>query len=373
MLRPYYLAEYRSAEGNFELYKFFIEKNLELCRRTGIVGMIVSATFLVQPTFERLRRIVSAQQLLLLAPLGPKVFKNATVDTAIFLIRKARPETAHQISVVTPKLPVDLPRTGSYPVRQQRFSTNPGFVFDYRLTEDAAGIVQRLLATYPAIERGYEFGVGINTGYIKEELTSNRRIDRRYHRMVPGTGISRYGAVETQGWIMYDAEFVKSRGERGRTLPAEHLLSSEKILIVRTRNLSLKRRVIATIDSTGAYNLNRLSNIVARPGYSLRGLLGFLNSNLFNWLFSTRFFDYEIKPVYLRSAPLADANDRHLNEMVAEMLNLHDRLVVARTGHEKTVIKRQIEVRDNELDQLVYRFYEVTSEEIAIIEDSAQF
>jgi Eco57I restriction-modification methylase/TaqI-like C-terminal specificity domain len=367
-LRPYYVAKYKSAEGNFELYKFFIERNLELCRDSGLVGMIVSATFLVQPTFAKLRRILLANELVTLAPLGPNVFEGATVDTTIIVAKKHQPEESSELQVMTPQSPLDLPRTVAYPIRQERFSSNPGAVFDYKLAERAAEIVQRLLESFPPIEHGYEFGVGINTGYIREELVANHRIDARYHRMVPGSGISRYGPVETDGWIMFDPQFVQRMGKLGRTLPAEHLLSSEKILVVRTRNLSLKRRIVATIDASGAYNLNRLSNIVARSGYSLAGLLGILNSELFQWLFSTRFFDYEIKPVYLRSAPLADSNDSELVAMVNEMIQLHERIALARTTHESTALQRQIEVADRNIDRVVYRLYGLAENEISIVE-----
>jgi hypothetical protein len=237
-------------------------------------------------------------------------------------------------------------------------------MFDYKLSEEGARIVHRLFKKFPNIEKGYEFGVGINTGYIKDELVADKKIDSRYHRMVPGTGISRYGRIETNGWIMYDTEFVKSKGNLGRTLPAEHLLSSEKILIVRTRNLSLKRRVIATIDSSGAYNLNRLSNIVAREGYSLIGLLGILNSELFQWLFSSRFFDYEIKPVYLRSAPLANSNDFKLIELVTEMLRLQKKLTGAKTDQDRISVERQIDTIDSDIDIRVYQIYGLSKEEI---------
>lgn len=308
-LRPYYLARFKSAEGNFELYKFFMERNIQLCRKGGLLGMIVSATFIVQPTFTKLRRLLLQTEIRVLAPLGPKVFKKATVDTAIIVLSNNESGEGQNVEVISPSSPLDLPRAAGYQVREQRFRENPGSVFDYKLADAGASTVQRLIASFPPLEHGYEFGVGINTGYIREQLVSDRKLDARYHPMVPGSGISRYGPIETDGWIMYDPDFVNQQGKLGRTLPAEHLLSSEKILVVRTRNLSLKRRIISTIDGSGAYNLNRLSNIVARPGFSLRGLLGILNSQLFQWLFGTRFFDYEIKPVYLRSAPLADSND----------------------------------------------------------------
>jgi adenine-specific DNA-methyltransferase len=274
------------------------------------------------------------------------------------------------VLIVAPDFPLDLPQTAGYYVRQQRFSQNSGSVFDYKLSEKAAAVTQRLLKAFPPIEHGFEFGVGINTGYIRNELVATRRIDSRYHRMVPGSGISRYGEIETDGWIMYDADFVRRRGELGRTLPAEHLLSSDKILVVRTRNLSLKRRIIATIDTSGAYNLNRLSNIVARPGYSLVGLLGILNSELFQWLFATRFFDYEIKPVYLRSAPMADTKDSKLVAMVQEMIKLRRKLIAARTSHERSSLERQIEVTDQNIDMRVYHIYGLRDEEIAMIESS---
>ncbi|MGD0830013.1 MAG: N-6 DNA methylase [Terracidiphilus sp.] len=370
-LRPYYLNKYKSAEGNFELYKFFIERNLDLCRPNGLIGMIVSATFLVQPTFEKLRKILLGASLDLLAPLGPNVFDKATVDTAILVAQRSSADELHEINVISPASPLELSRTAPYTVRQERFNNNPSLMFDYKLSEEGARIVQRLFTKFPNIEKGYEFGVGINTGYIKDELIAGNRIDSRYHRMVPGSGISRYGRIETDGWIMYDTEFIKSKGSLGRTLPAEHLLSSEKILIVRTRNLSLKRRIIATIDGSGAYNLNRLSNIVARDGYSLIGLLGILNSELFQWLFSSRFFDYEIKPVYLRSAPLANSNDSKLIALVTEMLRLRQKLTEAKTDQDRTSVGRQIDTIDSDIDKRVYQIYGLSKEEIAIAERPA--
>ena len=48
--------------------------------------------------------------------------------------------------------------------------------------EDQKGVV-----LFPKIETAYDFGVGINTGYIKDDLTEDSKLDKRYHPMVPGT------------------------------------------------------------------------------------------------------------------------------------------------------------------------------------------
>jgi len=57
--------------------------------------------------------------------------------------------------------------------------------------------------------------------------------------------------------------------------------------------------------------------------------------------------------------------------LVEQMLDLNKRLSVAQTQHEKTILQRQIEVTDRQIDQLVYELYELTGEEICLIEKNA--
>ena len=371
--RRYYEQGYQCTEGNFDLYKYFLERGISLLTSAGRLGMIVSASFLVQPTFTKLRQLlVTENSIEHLAPLGPKVFKGATVDTSVIVVARALPKKSSAISIRAPIVPAELRTTIAYRISQSRFAKNERHLFDYRLSDQLARVVDRIVQEFPSIESEYEFGVGINTGFIRDELCREKRLDNRYHPMVPGSGIERYGCVTTQGWIMYDSEFVRSRGKLGRSLPPNRFFDSAKILVVRTRNLSLRERIIATIDRHATYNLNRLSNIISRGRAPLEGLLGFLNSSLFNWLFSTRFYDYEIKPVYMRICPLADATDAQLNGAVRSMLDLHARLPKARTAHERTALERQIEHTDSEIDRLVYELYGLTGEEIALVESMTQ-
>lgn len=57
--------------------------------------------------------------------------------------------------------------------------------------------------------------------------------------------------------------------------------------------------------------------------------------------------------------------------LVEKILDLNRRLAEARDGHEKTVLQRQIEATDGEIDKLVYELYGLTEEEIAIVEGNA--
>ncbi|MCK4295935.1 MAG: hypothetical protein KAW56_09540 [Candidatus Marinimicrobia bacterium] len=57
--------------------------------------------------------------------------------------------------------------------------------------------------------------------------------------------------------------------------------------------------------------------------------------------------------------------------LVEQMLDLNKRLSVAQTQHEKTILQRQIEVNDRQIDQLVYELYELTDKEIYLVEKNA--
>lgn len=58
--------------------------------------------------------------------------------------------------------------------------------------------------------------------------------------------------------------------------------------------------------------------------------------------------------------------------LVERMLDLHKRLAEANTPDEKDRLKRQIDVTDREIDQLVYDLYGLTEEEIKIVGKAAE-
>ncbi len=54
--------------------------------------------------------------------------------------------------------------------------------------------------------------------------------------------------------------------------------------------------------------------------------------------------------------------------LVARMLELHKRLGAEGNPQVKTVVQRQIDATDNQIDRLVYGLYGLTEEEIGIVE-----
>ena len=59
-------------------------------------------------------------------------------------------------------------------------------------------------------------------------------------------------------------------------------------------------------------------------------------------------------------------------ELVETMLALYRQLPAARTAHDNTLIQRQIDATDRQIDRLVYELYGLSDAEIAIVEGAEE-
>jgi len=69
-----------------------------------------------------------------------------------------------------------------------------------------------------------------------------------------------------------------------------------------------------------------------------------------------------------------DDKARHdkMVKLVESMLDLHRKLAAAKVPAEKTRIQRQINTTDKQIDNLTYDLYNLTEEEIKIVEESTK-
>lgn len=138
------------------------------------------------------------------------------------------------------------------------------------------------------------------------------------------------------------------------------------------------------LDEVGYYSSNTTYFIPRRD----LPLLGLLNSRLGAFYFKTvcaglegktetylRFFGQYLEGFPIRTIDLSDPADKtkhdQMVESVERILSFHERLTTTRTSHDKTIIQRQIDATDRQIDRLVYELYGLTDEEIAIVEVSA--
>jgi hypothetical protein len=113
-------------------------------------------------------------------------------------------------------------------------------------------------------------------------------------------------------------------------------------------------------------------------------LLGLLNSRLLSFYivrhsppFSGGYFKFSapyLKDVPIRPISLDNRRDksRHgsIISLVDQMLSLLDRRASTKSDLAKAALERQITATDRQIDELVYELYELTPEEIKIVEEA---
>ena len=143
----------------------------------------------------------------------------------------------------------------------------------------------------------------------------------------------------------------------------------------------ISKGVRFALDINGYYSSNTTYFIPTQDRY----VLGLLNSKLAYFCFSIlcaglegkyetylRFFGQYLEEFPIRIIDFSNSADvaRHdrMVALVEQMLDLNKRLVATKTSHERAVLARMVNAVDTQIDRLVYELYELTEEEIAVVE-----
>lgn len=303
--KKYFKFKYKATEGNFDLYKFFMELIQNITKEKGLSSLIVPNTFLTANTYKKLRNgIIESFEVLEFFDLGLDIFEGVVVENVIFLFRKSL------VTVQKTQIKIQRDRHRDFYNLQKSYVIDiseyggSDATFNIYISKNAKTIIDLMWSNAIPLKEICYCTVGINTGYIKNELTSTNKVDERYNKMLNGKNIGR-NTVSWQGdWIMYDSEYVISRGDKGRTLPPKYIFDDDKILIQRTRR-GMKRKLVCYYDSERYYNLNRLSNVVLTDKeFDLKYIYLLLNSKLMDYYFNIYYNEYEIKPLHISKLPI---------------------------------------------------------------------
>jgi hypothetical protein len=141
---------------------------------------------------------------------------------------------------------------------------------------------------------------------------------------------------------------------------------------------NISKRPEFTFDSSSVYTNQKCYIIPTESKY----LLGILNSKVTFYLYrkllpKLRGDFYEPSYVFFKDFPIRvidPTNPKDLEHhnlivtLVFRMLTQQKQLAAANTPSEKTMLQRQVEVTDREIDRLVYELYDLSEEEIRIVE-----
>ncbi len=330
--------------GQPDTYTFFMALGVRLLADGGRLGYITPNTFLMGSNTAALRRELAAALVIeQLVDLPQGIWRDANVDCVLLFGRRERAEPirrAHTVTVHTLALADSLAaltdrrwrETLTHP--QATWMDDPEARFNLRYDD----LMRRIEAACTVATNGKpeilrledvtEINRGVEPYHSREQGKSaifikpkNQLASNENHwkpLLDSNSQIGRYSLTwhSSKPHLNYGSWLYRAYQSKYYELP--------KLLFIRLRNRSLKRRLVATYDEQKFYNRHNYTNIIAKySNYNLKYILALFNSTLLNFWYNRQFANVEISIDNVRRLPIYPAD----SATQAELVGLVDQLL----------------------------------------------
>ncbi len=421
--KVYFQRIYQAYQGTADLYVYFIERAVSLLRPGGMFAYIVANKWMRTKYGEPLRRWLKQQGLLEILDFGDlPVFAQATTYPCIITIRKeAAPQSfaAADIETLDFTSLADYAAAHVHSVKMDALDDAGWSLAD----ESSKNLLTKLRAAGQPLGEYLKGEIyrgvltGLNEAFVIDAETRARLIaeDARSAELIKpflaGRDIKRYQTPHSERYLIFSRRGIDIKQY---SAIEKHLLPFKEQLIPKPagyKGQDWKGRkpgnykwfeIQDTIDYYAEFAKAKIiyPNICKQPEFAFdtehfyanqkcfiipcddKYLLGILNSRVCFFLFrqilpKLRGDFYEPSYVYFKDFPIRTVDftnpadkTRHdqLVQLVATMLSLQPQLAAAKSERDKTLLQRQIALTDDKIDRLVYELYDLTAEEIAVVE-----
>ncbi|EPZ0226210.1 class I SAM-dependent DNA methyltransferase, partial [Campylobacter coli] len=421
-LKPHLAKNYKVYKGTSDIYTYFYELGFNVLKENGILSFITSNKYTRAGYGEALREfLLKNVKVLEYTDLnGIKVFDSATVDTSILCFEKSKSKD-NKFKYLA--LSNEILKTCAYNIGLYKdfaeFSQNSlskeSFTFSDENTSALKAKIERIgtplkewqgLNIYRGILTGYNEAFIITTEKRNEILANckdeaeKERTAKLIRKMLRGRDIKRYSYEWAGLWVINTHNGYKNQnGEKVEVINIEYYPSLKKhfdefypqlekrtdkgLTPYNLRNCAyldeFEKEKIVWNPVSGEYLFSYIKEhiffnnslfMMTLDVFSLKYILAFMNSNCYKWLITlktnliqTGSYAYGAKDKIER-LPIPKINSK--NEKLAnELINLVDEILKAKE-QDKNVNTQELE---NKINSLVYKLYNLTEEEIKIIEN----
>lgn len=384
----YFKSKFKTTIWRGESYLLFIERALQLLKVNGPLGFIIPDTLLnLGFTSSTRQYILQNSSIQEIVSLPTNVFAGATVDTILLFAKKRLPTESFHAGKVNVKLfnkkaiITDLlSHNKSFSIKTETWHRS-GF-FNVQSDEDEQLLIKKIEKDKVCVEsianmfsgiKVYEVGKGVPPQTVKvrdtKPYTSDRKLDKAWSIFYEGKDVGRYQITwKENSWINYGQWLAAPREPEN--------FEGEKILI---RKIVGKTLISTYVPTTSYCNTLLFVLKIKDPKFSYASLLGILNSNLIGWFFRKKFqiSDADTFPqIMIRDIlqfPLPSLKQefrKRLDDQVNLMLALNHEFLNTKLPSKIEQLKQRIAHNEDKINRLVYELYDLTEEEIKLVEQS---
>lgn len=385
----YLLNTYLTKEYKPNFWAYFYEKGYNLLKNNGLISYIVPRTFIDNVYYSQLRSYFATKsEIIEISKLNYEVFEQATTGGSSICIFKKSNIIDKNINLLTYTSSDDFIKTTQNLIQISQknilIGENKSFTFQDKTTNS---LFEKINKTGTSLGEICSVNNGVNTGNAANVLLSKEKKSEKYLKIIEGKDVNRYSINWNGNWINYDSNLKKTiklsdlktkQNKIDFALRDYSIFSNPKIIIRQTSD-----KIIACYDDNSF--ITRHSTHCILPiieNLDLKYILGILNSKLMNFYYQTLIPEKgkafaEVKAIHVKKLPIKIINLKNkiekqhhdkLIKFVDIQLELNKRRLNAKLNSEKEQLQRRIEHADNEINKLVYELYDISEDEITIIE-----
>jgi hypothetical protein len=348
-LKAHFKKIFIAGSGKINLFTLFIEQAFNLLKQKGNLGFIIPNTFLRVTSYSDSRKyLIDNYQINQIVDLGTDVFDEAITTAIILLATKEAPKEESQFSVLKNYNEINR-------IKQVRLK-NSGYIIGTSINDTKEALLEKMLnGSKPLGELCKELIFGVVITKNKNEIVSSKYIDG-WKPFLEGKEVSSYTIDFKNQYLNYEPKLLH------RPRSKEIFEAKEKLLIQRITGGNRPLKV--AYDNMQFYNKESINNLILKDDseYSIKYILGILNSRLANWFYTSRFTNeskltVNLSKEYLSQIPIKVSKTEQL-----PIVDLVDKILSAKQkGEDSSKYERKI-------DELVYKLYDITPDEQKIIE-----
>ncbi len=365
--KRYFYANYTLAEYQVNLYPLFIEKGDRLLAAQGTLTIITPNNWLTINTNKKLREFVLARSNILIVNFYARVFETADVDSAILIYEKGSHNPHVRLLEYTDTFHELKSAPASFFAGQRESIIN---VEMFKGSGGEAGIVVKIESNTVPLKELADVKSGLKAYEVGKAIppqTKKMKDDRIYHsrtkhgngwlQYLQGKDVCRYSLAWSGEYLHYGQHLAAPRKDF-------RLFSTKRILVRQIPNKPPYCIHGCYTEGTVLNDLNSLNviNIKADP----LAILAVLNSRLISFWFALKFGKLQrgLFPQF-KANELADFP-------IPKKLSCYEKRLAELAG-QATKMRCEnntadITQVDSELDRLVYEAFELSADEIALIE-----
>jgi type I restriction-modification system DNA methylase subunit len=352
--KNFYRAIYKSGSNKINLFALFIEQGSYQLKNDGVLTYIVPNTLLRVTSYSNIRAYILQNMVINeIVDLDVGVFDGVTASTIIISLKKTKSnnDTYTSIKRGLSLLPDNI-------INQKEFN-NKGCIFDIFSKDVDRMLINKLFSNsikLGQIAKRIRFGVVIS-GNIKD-LVSKTKSSAQWKPFLEGDEIGSYSIKHSGRYLYYKKELL----HRSRT---PDIFETDKILIQRITGGS--RPIKAAYDVHKFYNKESIINMILenRNAKDYKYVLSVLNSQLINWFYKNKFTN--------ESKLTVNLSKEYLSEIPIKLISAEGKNQIVQIVDQILSLKNQNPDTDttsleHNIDKIMYEIYELTPEEIEIVE-----